>query len=332
VLLEITGNFNSKTERSPKMKRRLFLVTMLVAALFLAGCITLKIENDIKPDGSGTKSQIIAVDMEAIEGFAESMGVTPEPGAEEEEEENPLADSFEELEQQAATVPGATVEEYKDPVTGREGIKVTAPFANLDELVALSSTQLFGDVDAISVQQTDGSTIMNITVSTSDVGEEVSESAGEGGEEEATPSPEEKAMEQQMLQMMNLEFVYSVIVPGVIADYDPKDSATLEGNKISWDLSQALLETEEESVALMVQWEAGGAPPAPPAEATPGAPPQPQPPSQPVVTPGAGGPGLQPPAPEEKKACLPCCPAGLLPLGLIGSGVLLLKRKGLSLS
>ncbi|MFB0536959.1 MAG: hypothetical protein ACETWR_18495 [Anaerolineae bacterium] len=314
------------------MKRRLFLVTMLVAALFLAGCITLKIENDIRPDGSGMKSQIIAVDMEAIEGFAQSMGVTPEPGAEE-EEENPLEDSFEELEQQAATVPGATVEEYKDPVTGREGIKVTAPFANLDELVALSSTQLFGDVDAISVQQTDGSTIMNITVSTSDVGEEVSESAGEVGEEEATPSPEEKAMEQQMLQMMNLEFTYSVIVPGVIGDYDPKDSATLEGNKISWDLSQALLETEEESVALMVQWEAGGAPPAPPAEATPGAPPpQPQPPSQPVVTPGAGGPGLQPPAPEEKKACLPCCPAGLLPLGLIGSGALLLKRKGLSLS
>jgi hypothetical protein len=186
---------------------------------------------------------------------------------------------------------------------------------------------LFGNVDAISVQQTDGSTIMNINVSTSDVGEEVSESAGEGGEEEATPSPEEKAMEQQMLQMMNLEFTYSVIVPGVIADYDPKDSATLEGNKITWDLSQALLETEEESVALMVQWEAGGAPPAPPAEATLGAPP-----SQPVVTPGAGGPGLQPPAPEEKKACLPCCPAGLLPLGLIGSGALLLKRKGLSLS
>jgi hypothetical protein len=95
VLLEITGKFNLKMERSPMMKKRLFLVTMLVAALFLAGCITLKIENDIRPDGSGTKSQIIAVDMEAIEGFAESMGTTPEPGAE--EEENPLADSFEEL-------------------------------------------------------------------------------------------------------------------------------------------------------------------------------------------------------------------------------------------
>jgi hypothetical protein len=161
---------------------------------------------------------------------------------------------------------------------------------------------------------------MNIAVSTSDLSEEVSESAGEGGPEEATPSPEDKAMQQQMLQMMNIEFTYSVIVPGVIADYDPKDSATVEGNKITWDLSQALLETEADSVALMVQWEGGGAPPA---GVTPGAPsPQPQEPSQPVVTPGAGGPGLQPP--EEKKACLPCCPAGLLPLGLIGSGALLL--------
>jgi len=303
------------------MKKKLFLVTMLVAALFLAGCITLKIENDIGPDGSGTKSQIIAMDMEAIEGFVQSMGVTPEPGA---EEENPLQDSFGELEQKAATVPGATVEEYKDPVTGREGIKVTAPFANLDELVALSSTELFGSVDAISLQQSGSSTVMNITVSTSDLSEEVSESAREGSEEEATPSPEDKAMQQQMLQMMDIEFTYSVIVPGTIADYDPKESATVEGNKITWDLSQALLETEADSIALMVQWEAGASPPpAPPAEATPGAPPQP------VVTPGAGAPG-QPP--EEKKACLPCCPAGLLPLGLIGSGALLLRRRELTLS
>jgi hypothetical protein len=311
------------------MKRRLFLAIMLVSALFLAGCITLKIENDIGPDGSGTKSQIIAVDMEAIEGFAQSMGVTPEPGA---EEENPLEDSFGELEQKAADIPGATVEEYKDPVTGREGIKATAPFANLDELVTLSSTELFGSVDAISFQQSGSSTIMNITVSTSDLSEEVSESAGEGSEG-ATPSPEEKAMQQQMLQMMNIEFTYSVIVPGVIADYDPQDSATVEGNKITWDLSQALLEIGADSVALMVQWESGGAPPAPPAGATTGAPPsQPQQPPQPVATPGAGGPGLQSPAPEEKKACLPCCPAGLLPLGLIGSGALLLRRKGLALS
>lgn len=303
------------------MKKKLFLVTMLVAALFLAGCITLKIENDIRPDGSGTKSQIIAMDMEAIEGFVQSMGVTPEPGA---EEENPLQDSLGELEQKAATVPGATVEEYKDPVTGREGIKVTAPFANLDELVALSSTELFGSVDAISLQQSGSSTVMNITVSTSDLSEEVSESAREGGEEEATPSPEDKAMQQQMLQMMDIEFTYSVIAPGMIADYDPKESATVEGNKITWDLSQALLETEADSIALMVQWEVGAPPPpAPPAEATPGAPPQP------VVTPGAGAPG-QPP--EEKKAGLPCCPAGLLPLGLIGSGALLLRRRGLTLS
>jgi hypothetical protein len=298
------------------MTKRLLLVTMLVAALFLTGCITLKIENDIRPDESGTKSQIIAVDMEALEGFAQSVGVTPEPGA---EEENPLEDSFGELEQKAATVPGATVEEYKDPDTGREGIKAIAPFANLDELIALSSTELFGSVDAISFQQSGSSTIMNITVSTSDLGEEVSESAGESGEEAVTPSPEEEAMQQQMLQMMDIEFTYSVIVPGVIGNYDPKDSATVEGNEITWDLSQALLEIEADSVALMVQWEVGGAPPpppAPPVEATP------QQPSQPIATPGAGGPGLQPP--EEKKACLPCCPAGLLPLGLIGSGALLL--------
>lgn len=312
------------------MKKRLFLVTMLVATLFLAGCITLKIETDIRPNGSGTKSQIIAVDMEAIEGFVQSMGATPEPGA---AEENPLEDSFEELEQKAATVPGATVEEYKDPVTGREGVKATAPFANLDELVALSSTELFGSVDAINFQQSGSSTVMNIIVSTGDLSEEVSESAGEGGEEEAVPSPEEKAMQQQMLQMMDIEFTYSVMVPGVIADYDPKDSAAVEGNRITWDLSQALLEIEADSVALMVQWESGGAPPPPPAGATAGAPPpQPQQPSQPTVTPGAGGPGLQPPAPEEKKACLPCCPAGLLPFGLIGSGALLLRRKRLPLS
>jgi hypothetical protein len=333
VLLETTGRFNSKTERGPRMKKRSFLVTMLVATLFLTGCITLKIENDIRPDGSGTKSQIIAVDMEAIEGFGQSMGVTPEPGA---KEENPLEDSFGELERKAATVPGATVEPYKDPATGREGVKAAAPFANLDELITLSSTELFGNVDAISFQQSGTSTVMNITVSTGNLSEEVSESAGEGGQEEVTPSPEEKAMQQQMLQMMDIEFTYAVIVPGVIADYDPKDSATVEGNRITWDLSQALLEIEADSVALMVQWEGEGAPAptlAPPAEATPAAPPpQTQQPPQPVGTPGAGGPGLQPPAPEEKKACLPCCPAGLLPLGLIGSGALLLRRKGPTLS
>ena len=98
------------------MKKRLFLVAILVAALFLAGCITMKIENDIRPDGSGTKSQIIAVDMDAIEGFTQSMGVTPEPGA---EEENPLEDSFGELEQKAATVPGATVDSMITNFPGR---------------------------------------------------------------------------------------------------------------------------------------------------------------------------------------------------------------------
>lgn len=314
------------------MKKKLFLVTMLVAALLLAGCITLKIENDIRPDGSGTKSQIIAVDMEMIKSFATSMAVTPAPGAT--ELKSPIEDSFKELEQKAATVPGATVEEYKDPVTGREGIKVIAPFDNLDELVALSSTELFANVDAISFQQSGSSTTMNISFYPSGVSEEVSKSAGEGGEAAATPSPAEKAMQQQMLKMMDMEFTYSVMVPGVITDYDPKDSATVEGNKITWDLSQTLLETEAGSVALMVQWERGGAPPpppAPPAGATPGAPPPPpQQPSQPVATPGAGGPGPQPT--EGKKSPLPCCPAGLLPLGLIGSGALLLRRKGLTLS
>jgi hypothetical protein len=130
--------------------------------------------------------------------------------------------------------------------------------------------------------------------------------------------------------MMNIEFTYSVIVPGVVVTYNPQDSATVEGSKVTWDLSQALLETEANSVDLMVQWESGGAPPpppAPPAGITPGAPPpQLQPPAQPIVTPGAGGAGLQPS--EEKKARLPCCPAGLLPLGLVGTGALLFRRKG----
>jgi hypothetical protein len=314
MLLETISKPHSEKERSLRMKRKLFLVIMLATSLFLAGCITLKLETEIRPDGSGTKSQIIAMDMEAMEGFAQSMDVTPEPGA---EEGNLLEESFEELEQKAAAVPGATVEEYKDPATGREGVKATAPFANLDELVALSSTELFGGVDAISFQQSGDTTTMNITVSTGDLGEEVSESTGEGGGEETTPSPEEKAMQQQMLQMMDIEFIYSVIVPGVIVDYAPQDSATIEGNKIAWGLSQALLEIEADSVDLMVQWESGGAPPSLPTPLS-----QLEQPPQPVVTPGAGGPGLQPP--KGKKACLPCCPAGLLPFGLIGSGALLL--------
>lgn len=323
--------------------KRAFLVVILVGALFLAGCITFRIENDIRSDGSGTKSQIVAVDMEMIKSFATSMGVTPEPGATVEVVENPMEDSFKELEQKAATVPGATVEPYKDPATGREGIKVVAPFSNLDGLVALSSTELFSNLDSIQFQQSGNRTTMNITVFTKDIGEEVSKSAEEGGEATATPSPEEKAMAQQMLKMMNIEFTYSVIAPGVIADYNPKDNATVEGNKITWNLSPALVGEEEiSSVALMVQWESGGALPppagatpiAPPAGATPAAPPAgataiapPQPPSQPIATPGAGGPGLQPT--EKKKSPLPCCPAGLLPLGLIGSGALLLRRKGL---
>ena len=310
--------------------KRPFLVVMLVSALFLAGCITFRIENDIRPDGSGTKSQIVAVDMEMIKSFATSMGVTPEPGVTVEAVENPMEDSFKELEQKAATVPGATVEPYKDPATGREGIKVMVPFSNLDGLVALSSTELFSNLDSIQFQQSGNRTTMNITVFTQDIGEEVSRSAEEGGEATATPSPEEKAMTQQMLKMMNIEFTYSVIVPGAIADYSPKDNATVEGNKITWNLSQTLIGTEVSSVALMVQWESGGAPP--PAGATPAAPPAgatsiapPQPPVQPVVTPGAGGPGPQPS--KGKKSPLPCCSGGLLPFCLIGSGALLLRRR-----
>ncbi len=312
--------------------KRLFSVIMLIGALFLAGCITFRIENNIRPDGGGTKSQIIAVDMEMIKSFATSMAVTPAPGVTVESSvENPMEDSFKELEQKAATVPGATVEPYKDLDTGREGIKVIAPFADLDGLVALSSTELFSNLDSIEFQQNGNRTTLNITVFAQNISEKASESAGEGGEATATPSPADKAMQQQMLKMMNIEFTYSVIVPGVIADYSPKDNATVEGNKITWDLSQALMGEEMSAVALMVQWEGGGAPP-PPAGATPGAPPAEvtpgvplQPPSQPVATPGAGGPGLQPT--EGKKSPLPCCPAGLLPLGLVGSGALLLRRR-----
>lgn len=298
------------------MLRKIGLSTVLIATLLLAGCITIDITNDIRPDGSGFKIMIAAMDQETLKSFQEMAG-TPEP-----ETEDPFADSCE----QAEKIPGAKCEPYEEG--DLSGVKITAPFANLDELVALSDYEVF-EADEISYEQ-DGSIVtIYFTVQTGEMGEEL---ASESGSMEGTPSDAEmEEAARQILELMDIKFYYRAIVPGKILDYKPDDNATVEGNTITWEID---ILSEEETQELMVQYDAS-APPGLPTKDTPQPDTAKTPTPKPEATPE---PKISPrvTATPEKKGGLdirglpctcPCLPGLILPLGAAGSIVILRRRK-----
>jgi hypothetical protein len=290
------------------MFKRIALMTMLSAMLLLAGCITIDITNDIHSDGSGLKIMIIGMDQEALESM-QGMAGTPEA-----EQEDPFADTCEGVEE----IPGAKCEPYEEGDI--KGVKVTAPFANLDELVALSDYETFG-ADEISYEQDGTIVTLHFTVETGNVGEELASESG--GMEEGESDEETEEMARQILALMDIKFYYRAIVPGTILDCKPEDNATVENNKITWEID---ILSEEETQEFMVQYDAAGlAGPSPKDTPTPKPPTGETPQVGPESAEGSeeeGGLNL-----KELPCIGSCLPGLILPLGAAGSALILQRRK-----
>jgi hypothetical protein len=305
------------------MRKKLLVAVALVAMLALAGCVTMKVSADIKPDGSGTKTMIVAIDDSVIE--MSKLGPTPESG-----QPTIPEDPFKDARAQAAKIPGATVEDYKDTARKRSGVKITTPFKNLDELMALSSTELYKDFDTIKIERSGDTTTMHISLKmqSQKIGSALSGKPVPTAAAEGTPipiptlSPEEQMQMEQMLKAMAASFdiSYSVTVPGKIVKYEPS-TATVEGNTITWTID---LTKPAEAFEFMVQWSAAGGPP--PAKPTSppviGATPPVSVPSIPAIPQPSGRPTLP---------CLPqCCAPGLGLIGFAAAAVYLGRRRGMA--
>jgi hypothetical protein len=210
------------------MKKPSFVLLGLLSIL-ISGCVTLRLETKIDADGSGTKSLVLAFDksvMSMMESMAEESGT-------------PVGDIWETARAGAGSIKGATVKDYKDDEM--EGIEIVVPFDNLDELEALSSSDAFEGADVVSVKRDGDTTTLNATVTVGDVESNLGEAGGE-------------SLEGFDLGEINLEYSYSVEVEGDILDYAPTEFATIENNKVTWDLTRASADT----VDLMIRWKPGG--------------------------------------------------------------------------
>lgn len=210
------------------MKRPSFVLLGLMCIL-ISGCVTLRLDTKIDADGGGTKSLVLAFD-ESVMSMMESMA---------EESGTPVGDIWEMARVSAGSINGATVKDYKDEEM--EGIEIVVPFDNLDELEALSSSDAFEGADVVSVERDGDTTTLNATVTVGDVESNLGEAGGE-------------SLEGFDLGEINLEYSYSVEVEGDILDYAPTEFATVENNKVTWDLTRASADTVE----LMIRWKPGG--------------------------------------------------------------------------
>jgi hypothetical protein len=205
---------------------------LLLAALLLSACVTVRIENKINKDGSGTKSFVLALDK-GMMSMMESMA--GESGAEAE-------DIWEAARLGFSSIQGAKVEDYSDDE--KEGIQITVPFDNLEELQALSASAAFEGSDVVTIEQDGDTTTLSATIDTTDM-----TSAG-------LSEADAESFEGFDLGDIDIEFTYAVEVDGRILEYGPKENAQMAGNKVNWDLTQAGADTFD----LTISWEPSGGP------------------------------------------------------------------------
>jgi hypothetical protein len=317
------------------MKRKLLLAIIVASALLLAGCVTIRIETRLNPDLSGEKSMIIAMDDSTLE----MMKSAATPGAGGAQETDPFASVKEDTK---GLPPNARVEDFHDDFNKQTGVKVIIPFANLDELVALSKTGHFSSTDKVEIQRSGDTVTMRITMNQEQLTSEMG-SAASGGGAAAGPTPAatlDPAMAKQMADMFT--FMYSIAPAGEIVSYSPQEGSKFDAatNAVTWRLDL----TAQKFPAYEITWKPGGLPAAPAQPAagageTPAAPPGapattlPPAPKTPPVAPKTTPPSLAtatPPILGGLKSCGPCagCLPGLvLPLGGMGlAGFLGRKR------
>jgi hypothetical protein len=138
-----------------------------------------------------------------------------------------------------ATIPGATVEQFSDDES--EGIRVSVPFGSLEELEALSSNDAFEGTDSVSISRDGDVTTMFATVNVGEVTSGFDETAGQG-------------MDGFDMGEFDFEYSYAVEVEGEVLEYSPQDFATIDGDKVTWDLTRA----SSDNVELIIKWGPGG--------------------------------------------------------------------------
>jgi hypothetical protein len=186
-------------------------------------------ETKINQDGSGTKSFVLALDNSVtsmLESVAQEAGADPN-------------DLWETARAGAESIDGAMVEDYRDDES--QGIKITVPFSDLDELQALSGVDAFAGSDVVTVSQNGAITTLKATVRTGDL----------------TAAFDD--LEGFDLGDVDIAYTYSVQVEGVILAYAPQGNAVAEGSKVTWNLTQSAGDTTE----LMIQWEPSSGPDSP---------------------------------------------------------------------
>jgi hypothetical protein len=206
--------------------RKNTLILLALLSTLISGCVTVHVETKIKQDGSGTKSFVLALDnsvMSMFESMAQESGASPD-------------DIWETARAGAESIAGARVEDYRDDES--QGIKITVPFSDLDELQALSGTDAFAGSDVVTVSQNGDVTTLRATVTTGDL----------------TAGVED--LEGFDLGDVDIAYAYSIEVEGVILAYAPKGNAVAEGSKVTWDLAQSTGDTTE----LMIEWEPSSGP------------------------------------------------------------------------
>lgn len=210
------------------MRKRAF-ITLLLLSTLASGCVTVHLETQINQDGSGTKSFVLALDNSVtsmLESVAQEAGANPD-------------EIWETARASAESLDGARVEDYRDDES--QGIQITVPFGDLDELQALSGVDAFAGSDVVTVSQNGAITTLKATVRTGDL----------------TAAFDD--LEGFDLGDADIAYAYSIAVEGNILAYAPTGYAIAEGNKVTWDLTQSPGDTTE----LMIQWEPSSGPDSP---------------------------------------------------------------------
>jgi len=171
-----------------------------------------------------------------------------------EEPQDPFAD----IQGEFQDVPGATVEPYVDAKTGNEGVKITIPFKDLNDLTTQKFSEGDEGLDTVTWSNEGSVYTLQFAVNTSEIA--AAGSQGSGDDTEAM-TPEEQAMQMQMMASMGMEVSYSIALPGKILEYSPKDGAVYDAadNSIVWTLDLS----KPQAGNITVKWDNGAAPAVP---------------------------------------------------------------------
>jgi len=223
------------------------LAVALAGVLLLSGCVTIRTEMVVNPDLSGSRSVILAMDKSMMDMMASQGEAGGEP-------QDPFAD----IQGEFQNVPGATVEPYIDPTGAKEGVKITIPFKDLNELATQKFSEGDDGLDTVTWSNEGNVYTLEFAVNTSEI---ASAGSQDGDDDTETMTPEEQAMQTQMMASMGMEVSYSIALPGKIVDYSPKDGATYNAanNSIVWMLDLA----KSQAGNIMVKWDNGAAPAVP---------------------------------------------------------------------